>query len=144
MKSKSIFFTIFLTFLLGWLSLVFAEGNNSPSQNIMGDRIIFQTLPDKEKQDILKLKDTNISQFKEQLHEKIEARKKELQKIKQGNPQEFEQIMSSAKQKMRERIGQRKNRRKILSGALIFESLSVAYKLLISFFNISLVCPPPP
>jgi len=93
-----------------FLSLCILAGKVSfaESAEIKGERkhaahgLIFETLPEEDKNSLLQLKE----ECREKFRKKIVERKEELAQMEEENPQEFEEVMRQARSKMEEHAEQ--------------------------------------
>ncbi|MCF7877071.1 MAG: hypothetical protein K9M14_01915 [Candidatus Omnitrophica bacterium] len=75
-----------------------------PDRDKIGKMVLFETLTDEQKKQIVALR----NKYKETLAKVVKERAKQLQEIKEDDPERFEQIMEKAKEKVRTRMKNQK------------------------------------
>lgn len=100
------FFASFLVFSLAVVicQLAYAQrlGDRQKPRKRVG--VLFETLEEGVKQDLIQLKKEDPEKFRTTAKEVLEERRKELEKIKEENPEQFYEITTEARRKLKERI----------------------------------------
>lgn len=73
--------------------------------------LLFETLDEEVKEELIQLRKEDPEEFKIAAEEALEARKAELAEIREQDPQEFEEIMTEAKERVLERVRERRGSR---------------------------------
>lgn len=104
MKSKYFrFLLILLAAIFVFGVFVYAKGN-SFRERAIARVLVFETLSEKEKKELIELRKTDKEKFRAILKEKLIVKKQELEQLKKNDPEKFKLLMKQTKAKIRNRL----------------------------------------
>ncbi|MDD4954734.1 MAG: hypothetical protein PHP17_01680 [Candidatus Omnitrophica bacterium] len=104
--SVAMFAVIFASGLIAGFTVKAKEG---PSRrNAMARVLVFESLSEQEKKELIELRKTDKEKFRAVLKDKLVAKKAELEQLKKNDPEKFKAIMAGARAKIKARLAELK------------------------------------
>lgn len=97
------FLLILLAAIFVFGVFVYAKGN-SFRERAIARVLVFETLSEKEKKELIELRKTDKEKFRAILREKLMAKKTELEALKKNDPEKFKLLIETTRAKIKNRL----------------------------------------